>query len=207
MQNPIYSRLLVAAAIVVSTAPAQADGQFYGRLSAGASTLSDPDVVGAISGEASFGTGQAFGGALGYDYAGSPFRSEIEYIYRTADADPFGGSGGGDLASTTVALNGYYDFATAGSIAPYLGAGVGYATEIDFDIGSGTGEGEYSDTGIPMFQLMAGARYPINDRFSLTAELRYFDAGSVTLVQSGGTGTLDLDYSGVEVSVGLQVSF
>lgn len=207
MKNSHALVFLTALTFGTSAIPAQADGTFYGRVSAGASSLSDPDVTGAIEGSASFGTGQAFGGAIGYDYAGSPFRAELEYVYRTADADPFGGSSGGDLASTTIALNGYYDFTTIGPIIPYVGAGLGYATEIDFDIGSGTGVGEYSDSGTSLVQVMLGARYPINERFSVTGELRYFDAGSVSLDRSGGVETLELDYSGVELNLGLQFAF
>lgn len=212
MHKPIGNGVIALIALGLLVQPVVAEeGGYYGRLSIGASSPSDPDVDGAISGSASMSTGQVFGGAVGYAYAGSPFRAEIEYLYRTADADPFAGTAGGDLASTSLALNGYYDFLMAGPVIPYVGAGVGYVTEIDFDItsstGSGTGAGEYSDRGGSLFQVMLGARYPVTGRLSLMGELRYFNAGSVTLDRSGGQESIELDYSGLEFNVGLQFAF
>ena len=211
MARPTSTIRLGAAVALASTIglPALADdtdGGYYARVFGGASALSDATVSGAASGTAGFDTGQILGAALGYDYQGSPFRAELEFAYRTADAD---GSAGlsGDFASTTLALNGYYDFApiAGGRLTPYLGAGLAYVTEIDFDVTGGPAAGEYSDTGVFGYQLMVGAEYPLSDRWSLNGEVRYFDAGSQTL--SGPTGTLTADYNSLDLIIGTTFRF
>ena len=63
------------------------EGQFYLRAFGGASFLSDSGLSGVVNGDAGFDTGQVVGGAFGYDYAGSPFRSELEFAYRTGTAN------------------------------------------------------------------------------------------------------------------------
>jgi len=201
------SRLGLAALLVSgSCLPALAqdvDGGFYGRVFGGASSLSDTDLSGATSGSVGFGTGQIFGAAIGYDYGASPFRSEFEFAYRTGEAN---GSSGvtGDFASTTLALNGYYDF-SFGRVTPYLGAGLAYITEIDFDLVGGGATGEYSDRGAIGYQIMAGASYAISENWSLDGELRYFDAGSQDL--SGSGGSISAGYSTVDFIIGTSFRF
>ena len=205
-----FSHGVIAALLVASLGmPAFAeapDGGVYLRVFGGVSSLEDSDLSGAISGETGFDTGQVFGAAVGYDYAGSPFRSELEYAYRTGDADGAAGISG-DLASTTLALNGYYDFAPIadGRLVPYIGAGLAYVTEIDFDVSGGSAPGEYNDTGVFGYQLMVGADYAISDRWSINGELRYFDAGDQSL--SGPGGSLSADYQTIDVLVGASYRF
>ena len=148
-----------------------------------------------------FDIGFAAGGAVGFDYADSPFRSEIEFAYRTGDAE----GDGGDFASTSVMANLYYEFEGPSALTPYVGGGLGYVTEIDFDVASGPNAGEYSDRGGAAFQLMAGASYAFTPRVAIDGELRYFDAGSRTL--GGPGGDLDADYATVEAIVALRISF
>ena len=211
MANITTRHLGLAALLVLgTTAPGfaqDANGGFYGRVFGGVNLLSDTPLTGALAGTSGFDTGQIFGGAVGYEYAGLPLRAELEYAYRTADPDGALGITG-DFASTTVALNGYYSFAPvgAGRLTPYVGAGLAYVTEVDFDITGGPGAGEYSDSGIFRYQLMVGAEYAITDRWSLNGELRYFDAGSQTLTNSTG-GTLTADYDAVDVIFGATLRF
>ncbi len=199
----------VAIVAVCASLPASADDKAgtYARIFGGLSQLSDTDLSGSSSASIGFDTGQVIGAAVGYDFGAQPFRTELEFAYRTSDAD---GSSGikGDLASTTLALNGYYDFSPIGNskVTPYVGAGLAYVTEIDFDVAGGTASGEYNDTGVFAYQLMVGAMYPINDKWSLTSELRYFDAGSQSLGGPGGS-TLRSDYDLVEVTVGAAFRF
>lgn len=200
---------LTAYLFLGTAAPALAQdltGGFYGRVFGGASFLSDTDLSGARIGSTSFDTGQVVGAAFGYAYPDSPFRSEFEFAYRSADADS--GSGfSGDFASTTVALNGYYAFAplSGGRLTPYVGAGLAYVTEIDFDITRGGVSSEFNDTGGFAYQLMIGADYALSDRWSLNGELRYFDAGSQTLTGPGGT--LTADYDAVDLIFGATLRF
>ncbi len=206
--SPSLARAAVICIAALSpTAASAQDGGLYVELFGGLSALSDAELGGAITGSAGFGSGSVVGLAVGYDYRGSPFRSELEYAYRTADADPFGGGASGDLASTTLAVNGYYDFRDFGParLTPYVGAGLAYVTEIDFDIAGGGAPGEYNDTGVFGYQLMAGASYAVSDRISLTGEVRYFDAGSQTLNSAGGS--LTADYNSLDVIFGIGLDF
>lgn len=185
-------------------AAAQQAGSVYLEIFGGASQPSSSDLgFGDVSDDTGFDTGFAGGGAIGYDYAGSPWRAEIEFTYRSANGD----SVGGDFASTTLALNGYYDFAEMRpGLRPYVGAGLGTITEIDYDVEGGVFPGEYNDRGGALVQAMVGARYDFSPSVMLTGELRYFDAGSRTLSRDGG-GSLDVDYSGAELAVGLAYRF
>ena len=194
--------------LLLALAPgmAAADGDFYLKLFGGASKLSSETLtLSGASGDADYDTGFLAGGAIGYDYANSPFRTEIEYTYRTGDNSsmPAAIGTGGDLASTSLMLNAYYDFDTGTAWTPYIGAGIGAATEIDFDVEGGAGE--FSDSGVFAAQIMAGAAYTISDRASLFGELRYFDAGSVDLTGSGGT--LSTSYSTFDALLGVSFSF
>ncbi len=204
--NPIPMLLSFSVlALLVMPRIASADGQFYGKLFGGASALSsDTLTFGDASGPIDFETGYLVGGAIGYDYANSPFRTEVEFTYRTGDTDTIPASigTGGDLASTSLMINAYYDFETGSAWTPYVGIGIGAATEIDYDV---TGAGEFSDTGLFAAQIMAGASYAVNEQTSVYGELRYFDAGSVEL--SGAGGVLNTDYSSVDLAFGVSFTF
>ncbi|MEM6713285.1 MAG: OmpW family outer membrane protein [Pseudomonadota bacterium] len=179
---------------------------FYLKLLGGASFLSDADLSGAALGKVGFDTGFLAGGAVGYSLSGSGLRGELEYAYRTGDADGKLGITG-DLASTSFALNAFYDFSPIGTarITPYVGAGLAYVTEIDFDVVTGP-IGEYSKSGIFGYQLMVGADVPIAERWSLNGELRYFDAGSQSL-RSPTSAILRTDYATLDLVFGATFRF
>jgi len=198
----------VLAAVLTVPATGHADGDFYFKGFGGVSDLqSDTLSFGGAASSVDYDTGVIFGGAFGYDYAGSPWRSEIEYAYRSSDATPVPSIGtGGDFASTSLMINGFYSFGGSGALRPYAGLGIGVVTEIDFDIDAGPAAGEYNDSGGFAAQLMVGADYAVSDRVSLFGELRYFSAGSQTLDGPGGS-TFEADYDSLDALVGLTVRF
>lgn len=199
----MISRLLPGLALVATPFAALADGAFTFRILGGASALQDTDLdFGAGPDAQGFDVGFATIGALGYDYAGSPWRSEVEFAYRTVEPEGFDG----DFASTSVMLNGYYDFASSGAWTPYIGFGLGLVTEIDLDVESGASIGEYSDRGGVAGQIMLGASYAVSPRWAFDTELRYFDAGSRTLDADDG-GSVDASYSSFEAQIGLRFTF
>jgi len=197
----------VAAVAGLSSAEAHAQdrGGVYVEAFGGPSMLRDTDVRGAVAGKASFGTSPVVGGALGYDSADLWFRPEIEFAYRSGDADAFAGGASGDFASTTLMLNAYHDFDRLGAFTPYVGVGAGYVTEIDFDITGGGAPAEYKDRGGFAWQAMAGAGYAVTDRIGLSGELRYFDAGSRTLADS--TRRITADHATFELVLGARYRF
>jgi opacity protein-like surface antigen len=204
-------RHLNAAAFALATGLASASAHaqdlegVYVEAFGGSSMLRDSDVSGDVSGKASFKTGPVVGAAIGYDYANSPLRSELEFIYRSGDAKTFAGGTSGDFASTTIMVNGYYDFKTGGALTPYVGVGAGYVTEIDFDISGGAGPDGYSDRGGFAWQAMGGINYAITNRIGLSGEFRYSDAGSRTL--TGATGQIKAGYASFDAIVGVRYRF
>ena len=197
---------------------AQADGivdRLYIELQAGSGWLYGNDVViddegTELESDVDFDLGLSGGGAVGIDINDN-WRTELEYMYRSNDVDAFGGSeidaDGGDFASVAIMANAEYRFGTSEqALRPYVGAGVGLIQEIDFDVEGGDDAGEFSDRGAFAFQFMAGADYSLNDSWSLGAELRYFDAGSVKLDGDGGR-ELEADYRLTSLLVGVRYSF
>jgi opacity protein-like surface antigen len=204
-RHPGIAAVAVIAGLSGTAAQAQDRAGVYVEAFGGASMLRDTDIGGAVAGAATFGTGPVVGGALGYDTADLWFRPEIEFAYRSGDADSLAGGASGDFASTTLMLNAYHDFDRVGTFTPYIGIGAGYVTEIDFDIAGGAAPGEYSDRGGFAWQAMAGAGYAVTDRIGLSGELRYFDAGSRTLADPARRITAD--HATVELVLGARYRF
>ena len=190
------------------------EGGWYARVFGGVSTLSDTDVrVNNTRASGTFSGGLLVGGAVGYDYAG-PWRAEIEYAYRSSSVDrlPASFARDGDYASTAIMLNGLYSFGEIGRLRPYVGAGVGFTREVDFDLTSGpaapppSAVGEYSDSGLFAYQAIAGADVAFGERWSGFGELRAFGVNSPSLPGTSGR-TLTADYRTFDVLVGLSVAF
>lgn len=211
---PYPIRLAMLLPLLAVTAPATAQEAregFYAKIYGGYSTLLD-DTVSRNGGRSAvdYDGGLVTGGAVGYTYPGTNFASEIEYTYRSGDASGFdaGFATEGDFASTSVMVNGYYRFDPVGGgrFRPYIGAGLGYVTEIDFDLeGTGAAIGEYTDRGGVAFQVMGGAEYDLASRWSVNAEIRYFNAGSPGLTGPGGM--VEGDYQTIEVIAGVSFRF
>ena len=211
MRSFFTTTFITSVTIGLSMHPAAAQdaGGYYTKVFGGLSSLrGDSLTLGGATSTLSYDTGATFGGAVGYDYANSPLRAELEFVYRSGDATglPVGVGTGGDFASTSLMINGYYMFETAGKLKPYAGLGIGYVTEIDFDIEGGTAAGEYSDRGLLAYQAMVGAEYPISKRLSVYGEARYFSAGNADLTGPGGA-TLSADYDTFDVTAGIALKF
>lgn len=211
MRDYLFVPILIASSslFLSSSASAQDTGNYYIKGFAGISSLQgDSFTLDGNTTSLSFDSGSTFGGAIGYDYADSPFRAELEFAYRSGDATdlPAAVGASGDFASTSIMLNGYYVFNTSSKFSPYAGLGLGYATEIDFDIENGSSAGEYSDRGMLVYQAMLGLEYPVSDRISIYGEARYFSAGSVEL-SGPGASTLNADYDTLDLNVGVAFQF
>jgi len=201
--------LMSATALSVALATsATADGTFYAKVFGGVSDLGgDALTFGTATSGVDYNTGTVLDGAIGYDYAASPWRAEVEFTCRSADATPAASVGtAGDFASTSLMVNGFYAFGTTGAVTPYVGFGLGVMTEVDFDVDAGPAAGEYNDTGVLAAQVMAGAEFAVSDRVALFGELRYFTAGSQTLEGPGGT-VIEASYDSLDAFAGLTVRF
>lgn len=148
--------------------------------------------------------GYDFGGIVGYDFG--PVRLEAEASYREANIDeievgvggfPQGPSGtlarpgfypaAGDVSALSFMVNGLADFGPDDGLQGFIGGGVGVArTSINATIDSNDPSGiDDSDTGFA-WQLLAGVRAPLNDRWDVGLKYRMFNVQSVELVDRRG---------------------
>ena len=80
--------------------------------------------------------------------------------------------GRGDIKTTALFLNGYYDFANESGLTPYVGAGIGYAkTDVTFNP-SGVGIVDDDDNGFA-YQVMAGVTYSFDARWDVFGQYTY----------------------------------
>jgi outer membrane protein OmpA-like peptidoglycan-associated protein len=137
---------------------------------------------------ASFNTGSALGGMVGYDFVGP--RVELEGLFRqnngtiSSNVPPrtiLSGdiaSGGINVNQTSVMANVYYDFMADQAFTPYIGAGAGVAfvntnigqqflvTPLNFNISNTSTQFAY--------QYMMGVGYKITPNLRLNLEGRYY---------------------------------
>ena len=87
--------------------------------------------------------------------------------YKTSDVD-------GDISSTALLVNGYYDFKNNSNVTPFIGAGLGLAK---LDASALRIENIYYDSDsdiVPAAQLSLGANVEITEVVSLDFKYRYF---------------------------------
>lgn len=206
---------------MVGTSSAQTEPRgFYGTLylqasQLGSTSFNEVGNAGLGAGlNASFGAGRGLGGDIGFRY-GNGWASELEFNYRRHDLQSVqrGGStlaSSGDFASATLFVNGIRRFTgQAGGWTPYVGAGLGWVQEIDFDIPSGGQNRAWSKSGQTAVQLIGGTEIPLGESWRLTADVRMWRAGRVELpAEEGVTGRLIAPrYNPVSVQVGLRRVF
>jgi opacity protein-like surface antigen len=217
-----YSIIAVSAILSVMAASSIAQTEphgFYATAYAQASKLGSTsfDEIGNAgfgSGlKSNFGTGIGLGGDIGYRY-GNGWASELEWNWRRHDLKVLSRAGttlasNGDFASNIIFVNGLRRFTgKGGGWTPYVGAGLGWVQEIDFDINSGS-ERAWSKKGKVALQLIGGAEIPIGNAWRLAADVRLLRVGRVELAaEEGVTGRLAQPrYNPVSFQVGLRRAF
>lgn len=207
----------LAAMLPLQQAGADTDG-WFARAYGGYSHLSDIDadsrgiLEGDIEADISVDGGYTAGLGVGYRYGGN-WAVEVAWEYRTNDTETdLGGVEiypDGNIASSTVYLNGYYHFATAGKWDPYIGAGLGWLQEVDIDLEGNGPLRSYSGDGDTGFQVFAGANYPLSERWHVQGEIRYASFTGLDLEAEGKTvGEFSsLDYEPLTVQLGIQYRF
>ncbi|MCZ8283214.1 MAG: outer membrane beta-barrel protein [Aquidulcibacter sp.] len=209
-----YRTLAVVAALFAfgNSAIAQTadkESGLYAKVYGGSSTLSNTDLqIGGTRTKGKFGGGALAGGAIGYDYAG-PWRSELEYTYRSSSLNSLGGvaANNSDYASTSIMVNGLYTFNEAGGFKPYVGLGIGLTREVDFDLNAGptANRGQYSRASMFAVQGIAGVEYEFASDWRGFGELRTFSVNSPSL--KGGGRTLKADYRTTDIVIGIARKF
>ena len=112
-------------------------------------------------------SGDATSGARSYAF-GNGFKTEIERLNYSAIIPGFSATPAGGVRSTTLMLNGLYEFSSGGwRLKPYIGVGFG-TTDFSARL-LGVGDSSF----IPTFQLKGGVNYSINQKLLGKFEYRY----------------------------------
>ena len=204
MKNAKRSLIGLALAASLGAVAQSAQAQLYWRADLGYSVAADAGLRdknfatdGLICGDAACNSG----GEL-KDIGNSPvlsagvgwridpnWRADVTLAYRGGykldDADALPSNYKADITSTNLMLAGYYDF-NAGWGRPYLGAGIGFASnKIDSVVNSGGALGSTTVT-VPggtktgfAWSLMAGVGFPLNPSLTLDLGYRYVDLGKI----------------------------
>jgi opacity protein-like surface antigen len=178
MKRTIFAATAVVA--LMSALPAAA-ADWYAQVNAGYTVSTEADIdlsftpddtdfdAVSASGEGDVENGFAVGAAAGMAI-GNGLRVEAEALLNSAD---MGGIEELDIdeveySHAAVFANVLYDF-SMGGITPYIGAGVGYGSstfEVDGD--------SIHDQGV-VWQIKAGASFPLNDTLTVDVGYRYMD--------------------------------
>jgi len=170
-----------AAIALMGAMPAMA-GEWYAQVNAGATVATEADATltatpddpeedsWSVSDSGDIDEGFAVGAAAGY-VIGNGVRVEGEFLYTSNDQD-----GIDELDVDSVELNHAAFLVNVlnvipmeGGVSPYVGAGVGYGSTT-FDIDN---EGVHDEDVV--WQLRAGATYPVNETLTLDFGYRYLE--------------------------------
>ncbi len=114
--------------------------------------------------------------------------------------------GAGELKTTSVMINGFYDFDLSGDLTPYVGLGIGNSsTDVSF-APSGTPIVNDDDSGFA-WQAIIGADYAVSETISVFGNFRYFSADDVSVGLDLLPATLDIENEVQVFELGLRYSF
>ena len=119
--------------------------------------------------EAKFDTGIVTTVAIGWDF-GIGLRPEFELGFRFNEVDrQFPNGIGGEIYSSSIMGNLFFDFIPHQRVSPFIGAGVGFANvEVDLDFW-----GSDDDT-VFAYQFMAGLSFAVSRNINIDLQYRYF---------------------------------
>lgn len=135
--------------------------------------------------ELSYDPGAVITGAFGYAFQnGLRLEGELGSRYSEMDEVSVSGYGTGeiegDVTTTSMMANVFYDFMPAEKVSPFVGAGLGFAN-IEADIDH---YGDDDDT-VLAYQLAAGVSFSVTQRLKIDVQYRYF-------------ATEDPDFNGID---------
>jgi len=199
-------------AVTLGAAPAKAQegGPYVGvRALAGLSdggdlTLSDGTAMDLDDDSLEWSTGAS--AVVGWRFDETPFRAELEYIWRyrfdiDAHAAPAGDNRRlkSNIDTHSVYLNGYVDIPITMSFRGYVGAGVGFArhnSDTQFIQANGVRTDSSNADSQLSWMATAGVQYDLSEAWSIDASYRYTDLGEIETASSPiGSLTTDNYYS------------
>jgi opacity protein-like surface antigen len=179
-----------------------------------------------ISTKTEYETGYNIAGSLGYDFGSLRVESEFRYAMskiKTIHDPTFGAvmidgniymvqngttkrTTKGDTSSTSLMLNGFYDFENETKFTPHLMCGLG-ASKIVYD------DTYYKyDDYVFAYQFGAGVSTELSNKIILDLSYRYFatEDSELTLSGPGGPGPLqpmEMSYKSNNISLGIRYIF
>lgn len=202
-------KLLLTASLVALTTPAYAAVPYYLSIGAGVTHTSDSDWDdGTDTGSIDLSNAVNFAAAIGANVSDNA-RAELEVSYRNADLDSITLDGvgsadlNGELKTTVVLLNGYYDFMQGQKFRPFISAGIGLARHsgtVDAVGGLGTPGVDATDT-VFAFQAGIGASYAVSDQTDIWGGIRYLGSSDPDF------DGLEAEYDAGEARIGLRFNF
>lgn len=210
-----FSNLLLAAAAALIANPtiasAQSAGTIYFGGHGGLNLTADSDITEPVvfyGDTASFDTGFALGGFVGYDL-GTGIRVEGELTYRSNALDGFsllpGTPFDGGFDSLSLMGNAFYDFSTGSAWTPYVGGGLGVALMTSDITSTGIDVIDDDDT-VFAYQVAAGLGYALSPTVTITADYRFF-ATSNPEFSDFAADTIEFEYMNHSILVGARTTF
>jgi len=156
------------------------------------------------------GFGYTTGLSVGYAFTNN-FSAELGWEYKSnnVEATFANTTYDGNYASNFIYLNGRYTFNTSSKFAPYIGAGITYIEEIDFDFEIGNTENSFAENGDIGFNILAGLDYNFSDRWTLNWELRstFFSDIELSSEENSNVKLTDLKYNPFVINIGIKYRF
>ncbi len=202
--------LLIGFAGVTAMLPAYA-GNLYVSGQVGITKTNDADWKDSgFSGEIKFDDAVNYGIAVGTNIMDN-VRAEVELSHREADNDEFCADGfgcgdnglGGELKTTLLLANFYYDFMAGEALRPYVSAGVGAAYH-DGELSASDDTVSVSESGddtVFAYQLGLGISYDISEDISLAFGYRYLSSSDPSF------DSLDAEYDANEWNLSVRFNF
>ena len=173
-----------------------------------------------------FAFGLSVGSDLGYS-SDLPVRVEGEYVYRGkaefskgpasvawVDGSVRTASHSFEVTAHSLMVNAFYDFNTASSFTPYVGAGLGGAY-LNTDYKTSIINGGAASIGVSKsswnlaWNVGGGVAYHLNENAALDFGYRYVDLGKAetgSINALSMSGSSELDYTAHEFSIGLRLT-
>lgn len=174
-------------------------------------TTSFPDE--SNTGDLEFGSGIAFGGTVGYNFA-NDLLLELDYTWRSADEGDapdslFGAGASADVASVIISPNLWYKptLDKMPKFSPRFGIGFGWFQEVSMDVIINGVEQSYDGDGSGVL-LMAGLDWDISDKWVFGIDAKYYDGGNINATsESDASRAVSFDYSGTTLNLSLGFNF
>ncbi len=206
----IGSTLLFSLSCTAYAGGSYFDGS-YVSFNVGVADINDSDAVSPVLAPGSAivlgaDNGTALSLAAGYKFGNMRVEGELAYQKNDLDSISIAGSGNqitGDASSSSLLINGYYDFKNKSKFTPFVTAGVGIAN-IDISNIDIVGVGPMSDSADDstfVYQVGAGVSYPISKTVDFDLKYRYFEASDPDFP------IMTAEYASHNFYVGLRNSF